>query len=228
MQTSTQRTRLAIGWLAAVALLHGCATAPTFSLPRYQPAAERYVNLQPSAAKNVYLAPIIARLDPRNEQSLAPDFSVSNYLTDAMEQELQAAGITPGRAPFEVGPTLAEAEAAIIERADQPVDAVYVTGEVLWFGPVDMFSGFRSGMDAISRTFQTRITVDVRVYSAKGETLFAKRGFCTLLDSIMGGGQMGSHPWATASTEKSQTSQTVTQMALRQIIADPAFEKALE
>lgn len=227
MNAYAKRTAQWVGVLAVVILMNGCASEPLprFTLPRYQRAPEKFATLQPAEGRKVYVSPIMVRLDPRNEQLLEPKFSVAAYLTDALEQELQAAGAAPQRATIEIGPALAGAGQAIRERAGGSAGAVFVTGEVSWFGPVDPYnSEFRSSMDSKSQIFVARITLDVKVYSAAGETLFAKRGLCSLVDTSTCGQPSKFRGWM----DRPATSETATQMALRQIIADPAFQKALQ
>lgn len=230
MNAFAKRTAELMGLLVVALWLNGCSTTPEpkFGLKRYQPVPEKYASLQSSPDKRVYLSPFIARLDPRNEKLLDRKFSVSVYLTDALEQELKSAGLSPQRTGFEVGKELSRAAKVISQRANAQERAVYVAGEVLWFGPVDMFTDATSGhvdkLDTTSDISQTRVAVDVNVYSASGEILFAKRGLCSLVDSVTAGTMTRPRRWL----EKPETSQFATQMALRQIVADPAFQKALQ
>ncbi|MGP8199075.1 MAG: hypothetical protein ACLQU4_06180 [Limisphaerales bacterium] len=234
MNAFTNRVGQLAGILVVATLINGCKTGPRFALTRYQPASERFAAVQLSPARKVYLCPVIARLDSKNVRLLDREFSVSEYLTDALEQELNAAGVKPEPAPFQSGAALSGVAPVITRRANRPANAVYVAGEVLWFGPVDTSSGHQSGFAAESETFESRVTIDVAVYSASGKTLFAKRGLCSLVDSTTRVGNSSdpgmkrTRPKRWGWMEKPETSQTATQMALRQIVADPAFQKALQ
>ena len=132
-----------------------------------------------------------------NRKFIDPTFSTTAYLTDALEQELIAAGVTPIRTPFAVGPGFIAAQQTITSQTNKQENAVYLVGEVRWFGP-------------------SKLTLDAKLYSPSGTILFEKRGLCIMLN-MAPNGQM----------DKSVTSQKITNMALRQIIADPAFQKAI-
>ncbi len=222
------------GILAVATLINGCQTGPRFALPPYQPASQNFAAVQLAPARKVYLCPVIARLDRSNARLLDPNFQVSAYLTDAWEQELNAAGVKPELAQFKPGAALSGMPKTIARQPHRPANAVYVASEVLWFGPVDTFSDHQGGLDAESETYQSRVTIDVAVYSPGGELLFAKRGLCSLVDSTTreanssDNGMKSTRPKQWGWMEKPQDSQTATQMALRQIIADPAFQKALQ
>ena len=177
------------GWLALAMLAGGCA-GPKFAAPKYRANRAGFAAIHLAAPGKVYVSPVIERLGEDNRSILSPKFSTSAYLTDALEQELTAAGVTPLRTPFAVGPGFAAAQQTIAAQANPQEAAVYVISEVRWFGPV-------------------KVTLDAKLYSPSGRILFEKRGLCILL-------------YAGA------TSQTMTQMALRQIIADPAFQKAVQ
>ncbi len=234
MKVFAHRVGPLAGILAVATLINGCKTGPRFALPPYQPASQSLAAVQLAPARKVYLCPVIAGLDRSNARLLDPKFSVSEYLTDALQQELNAAGVKPELAQFKPGVALSGMSKTIARQAHRPANAVYVASEVSWFGPVDTFSAHQSGMDAKSETFQSRVTIDVAVYSASGELLFAKRGLCSLVDSTTreasssDNGMKSTRPKQWGWMEKPQDSQTATQMALRQIIADPAFQKALQ
>ncbi len=170
MKVFTSRIGQFAGILAVATLINGCKTGPRFALPPYQPASQSLAAVQLAPARKVYLCPVIARLDRSNARLLDPKFSVSEYLTDALQQELNAAGVKPEPAQFKPGAALSGMPKTIARQAHRPANAVYVASEVSWFGPVDMFSAHQSGMDAKSETFQSRVTIDVAVYSASGES----------------------------------------------------------
>jgi hypothetical protein len=178
-----------LGTLALAILLSGCA-APKFAVSPYHANPDRFGAIHLVASNKLCLSPVIERLDEDNRRFIDPKFSTSAYLTDALDQELTAAGVRPVRTPFAVGPGFDAARQAIAAQANKSEAAVYLVSEVRWFGPV-------------------KLTLDAKLFSPSGSVLFEKRGLCLMLNAQAG-------------------SQTVAYMALRQIIADPAFQKALQ
>ena len=182
--------RLTLSISLGLALLTGGCAAPKFSPPKYRIARAGFSPIQLATANKVYVSPIMERLVEDNRRIIDPKFSTAAYLTDALEQELAAAGVTPLRTPFPVGPGFTAAQQTIAAQANPQEAARYVVGEVQWFGP-------------------TKLTLDTKLYSPSGGVLFEKRGLCIMLNT-------------------GATSQKITQMALRQILADPAFQKAVQ
>jgi len=175
--------------MALAILMSGCA-APKFAAPKYQTNPAKFGVIQLITTNKVYVSPIIERLGEDNRKFIDPKFSTTAYLTDALEQELTIAGVTPLRTPFAVGPGFNAAQQAIATQSNKQEGAVYLISEVRFINFV-------------------KLTLDTKLYSPVGGVLFEKRGLCIMLNA-------------------GQTSQTITHMALRQIIADPVFQKALQ
>jgi hypothetical protein len=175
--------------MVLVSIVCGCSS-PKFTAPRYKidPNGIGVVHL--NTPNKIYISPTIERLGEDNRKLIDPNFSTTAYLTDALEKELTAAGVTPLRTPFAVGPDFRAAQETIVSQANKQEGAVYLVSEVRWFGPV-------------------KLTLDAKLYSPSGTILFEKRGLCMILNT-------------------SVTSQKITNMALRQILADPAFQKAVQ
>ena len=181
--------RLILSFSLALTILAGGCVEPKFAAPKYQTNPARFSPVRLATSNKFYLCPAIDGLGENNRRVIDPNFSTPAYLTDALEQELTAAGVTPLRAPFAVGPGFSAAQQTIAAQANQQEAAVYLVSQVQWF-------------DAV------RLTLDAKLYSPSGRILFEKRGLCIMLNAAA-------------------TPQTITQMALRQIIADPAFHKAV-
>jgi hypothetical protein len=181
-------TRLTVT-LALAILMGGCAS-PKFAAPKYLANPARFGPIQLVTTNKVYVSRVIDRLGDDNRKFIDPKFSTTAYLTDALDQELTAAGVTPLATPFAVGPGFNAAQQTIAAQANKQEGAVYLISEVRWFGPV-------------------KLTLDAKLYSPSGTILFEKRGLCIMLNVRV-------------------DSQTITHMALRQIIADPAFQTALQ
>jgi hypothetical protein len=183
--------RRAFPFLSLVlAILAGGCAGPKFAAPKYHTNPSRFAALHLATPNKVYLSPVMDGLTENNRRLLNSKFSTSAYLTDALQQELTVAGLTPLPTPFAVGPNFSAAQRTISAQANQQEAAVYVISQVRWFDPV-------------------RITLDAKLLSPAGRILFEKRGLCVMLNA-------------------GANSQTVTQMALRQIIADPAFQQAVQ
>jgi hypothetical protein len=111
-------------------------------------------------------------------------------MTDAYNQELTGVGLSPVAAPFPAGPGFEAARQAITTQAGKQENAVYLVSELLWISHV-------------------QVTLDAKLYSPAGASLYEKRGTCIRLNVPT-------------------SCQQVTKMALWQIIADPDFQQALK
>ena len=172
--------------VALASLVVGCA-GPKFAPAKYE---SKGGIAQLSTTNTVYLSRIIDKLGEDNRKFINPTFSTTAYVTDALEQELAAAGVEPVETPFAIGPSFTAAQQTITDQANKQQRAAYIVGEVQWISYV-------------------KLTLDIKVYSPQGAVLFEKRGLCIMLDC-------------------GATPQIVTQMALRQIIADPNFQRAVQ
>jgi hypothetical protein len=168
----------------------GCAS-PKYAPQRYTAAQDRFGAITLSTTKKVYVCPTIDSLPSECRKCLDPKFTPWEHATDALEQELQASGLTPVRPDFAFGPSFEDLKEVVAEKARRSENAVYVGTELLWLSP-------------------ERWTVDARLLSPAGDTLFEKRGTCV----ILGSGTLDA--------------QEITHMALRQILADPNFNGALQ
>lgn len=206
MMRNVKQAMLGVAWaVVAVALCGGCTT-PQYAATPYKPNPDKYGPISLTATKSVFLCPVIDHLGEDSRKALDPSFSVPAYIGDAVRQELTTAGSAPTAAPFAIGSSFAKVQDDIAQLSDKTKAAVYMAVQVVYFGP-------------------TKITIDTKMCSEKGQVLFEKRGLCCILDDP-GDEQKASRKDRAALSEARM--QTITHMTVRQIINDPAFQGVLQ
>ena len=171
-------------------LAAGCETTG-YKPPRYQAAQNRFGTIKLTTTKKLYVCPTIDSLPKNNRAELDPSFAPWEHVTDAIEQELRASGLTPVRATIAFGPGFDSLQHVLAENAKRAEKAVYLGTQLLWLSPQEW-------------------SMDARLFDPSGAVLFEKRAICAVLG-----------------TDKVDT-QEITHMTLRQILADPGFQKALQ
>ena len=171
-------------------LAAGCESTG-YKPPRYQAAQNRFGVIKLTTTKKVYVCPTIDSLTQNNRAELDPSFTTWEHVTDAIEQELKASGITPVRPTLALGPGFDSLQRVLAEKANRAEKAVYLGTQLLWLSPQQW-------------------SMDARLFAPSGAVLFEKRAICAVLG-----------------TSKIDT-QEITHMTLRQILADPGFQKALQ
>ena len=211
--------------LLLLLLTAGCAM-PRFAPPRYEAAQDRFGPIRLATTNRVYVCATIDSLTPENRDWLEPSFTPWEHVTDAIEKELKASGITPVRTSLAFGPGFEDLQRALAQKANPNEKAVYLGTELLWLSP-------------------HRWTLDARLFAPSGAVLFQKRGICMLLgagpdnlreaESISAPVQPQRQnqnsffvPVEDAPTNQAAFVQEVTHMTLRQILADPKFKEALQ
>jgi hypothetical protein len=106
------------------------------------------------------ICPAFDRLTDTDHARLAPTFSASSYLTDAVEKELTAAGIPHDRADFTYAPSFEGVQQAIQGGAVKHAGN-FVLAEAINHMPSDRI-----------------MSCDFKLYSEHGELLFEKRCLC--------------------------------------------------
>ncbi|MFZ4395135.1 MAG: hypothetical protein ACOYOU_05845 [Kiritimatiellia bacterium] len=212
--------------LLILLLAAGCAM-PKYAPPRYEAAQNRFGSIELVTTNRVYVCATIDSLTPENRDWLAPSFTPWEYVTDAVEKELMASGVTPIRAPLTFGPGFDDLQRTLAQKANQSEQAVYLGTELLWLSP-------------------HRWTLDARLFAPSGAVLFQKRGICMILGSgqdnlreaaiinapVQPQNQNQNSFFAPVDddspTNQAAYVQEVTHMTLRQILADPKFKEALQ
>ena len=92
-------------------------------------------------------------------------FTPYEYVTDAIEKELLASGITPERISFDTGPDFDSLQTVIKEKSNKSEDAVYLGTKLLWLD-------------------RMQLSIDAKLYSQAGEIVFEKRGICIIYGSL--------------------------------------------
>jgi len=148
-------TRAAILIGPGMALLFGgCAT--TLAPARYAVSPSR--PYRPVTLRTIYVCPSFDRLDVPNRAELDPSFNPSAYLTDALEQELAAAGLRSQRTSFAFAPDFSGLSKALKNGSLPNRNAVVLS----------------SAINHFSRNRE--LSCDFKVYSSDGRLLFEKRG----------------------------------------------------
>jgi hypothetical protein len=153
--------RVVLTLACLVVLSAGCAAPKKYAPTRYAAAQDRFGDISLQTTKKVYVCPTIDRLPPGCRDLLDPKFTPWEHVTDVIEKELTASGITPVRPGFEFGPGFDSLKQVVSEKADQSENAVYLGTELLWLAP-------------------GRWTVDAILLSPAGTSLFEKRGTCVI------------------------------------------------
>ena len=146
-----------------LAFASGCAT-PGYIPARYQAAQNRFGAIHLPAGKKIYVCPTIDRLTDDDRERLDSSFSAWEHVTDAVEKELRASGISPVRATIAFGPGFDSLQQAVREKAVKSEKAVYLGTELLRLTP-------------------NRWTLDARLFDPAGTVLFEKRGLCVVFDT---------------------------------------------
>ena len=146
--------------LGLALLAAGCAT-PGYRPPPYQAAQDRFGSIALPAAARIGVCPVIDKLSPECRKRLAPEFTPWTYVTEAIEAELRASGLSPFRPAFEFGPAFVDLQGTVKKQGAPAQPTVYLGTELLWLS-------------------RTRWILDAELISPKGEVLFAKRGLCAI------------------------------------------------
>jgi hypothetical protein len=211
--------------LPVLLLLAGCAI-PKYAPPRYQAAQKRFGAIPLATTNKVYVCATIDSLTPANREWLDPKFTPWEHVTDAVEKELRASGLTPVRTSLAFGPGFDSLRQALAQKADPSEKAVYLGTELLWLSP-------------------HRWTLDAKLLAPSGAVLFEKRAICMVLgadpDNMREAAvicapvqqQQNQNPFFAPVEEATDTNRAsyveeVTHMTLRQILADPKFKEALQ
>jgi hypothetical protein len=139
----------------------GCV-GPKYAPAPYKPAQDRFGAIVLSSTGTLYVCPAIDNLAPECRKRLAPSFSASAHVTQAVEAELKASGLKPVRAGFASGANLAGLRQILSEQPRPSGPAVYLGTQIRWLA-------------------DDRWTLDAELLSPAGEILFEKRGFCMVL-----------------------------------------------
>jgi hypothetical protein len=158
--------------MAMLAALAGCATPGKFSAPGYAVDPNRPYRL--SSSRAVTVCPAFDRLTEDARAQLDPAFNPAAYLTDAVEKEFTAAGISHSRASFAYTPSFAGVQKALQD------GALRQTGALVLAGAINHFPNERI------------ISCDFKLYSEHGELLFEKRCLCMSF-ATGGGGMFAAH-----------------------------------
>ena len=211
MNSTLSRTTWCFLPLVAIIMLTGGCATPKYKAERYKAAQDRFGAITLPTEKKLYLCPAIDGLPPECRQCLDPKFTPWAYATDAIEQELKVSGIHPVRPEFASGPSFDSMKQVISEKANKSEKAVYLGIELLWLT-------------------QTQWSMDAKLFSPAGDVLFEKRGICVVFGLKKVDEQEAKNMTAQQIRERSQKidTQEVAHMTIRQILADPAFKKALQ
>ena len=162
MSASAGFRSLAAGLLLPLALaLGGCATPPRRAFAHYTVDPNRAHGL--TAGKAVLVCTAFDRLDDPVRQLLDPAFTVSEYVTGAVELELDAAQVRHRRAAFAFAPGFEGLHGALALGALPATDTVVLACTVNQLIPPNL------------------ICCDFRLYSNVGVQLFAKRCTASIL-----------------------------------------------
>lgn len=195
-------------------LLCGCAT-PTFRPVAYAVNPGRPYTL--ASPRVIHLVPVFDRISEEGRAHLDPAFNPSAYVTGMVETELAAAGVKHDRVSFAYTPSFAG-----LQKTLQAGAAVEDGGLVL-SGSVNFFPNDRI------------VSCDFRLYSSKGDVLFEKRCLCMNFSTndprIL---EMDQGLNFIAQTSRADLGIAAgnrllaAQMVMQQLLADPAFQKALQ
>jgi hypothetical protein len=149
--------------VAGVALLgwSGCA-GKLYTPPPYAAAPDRFGAIHLAPTKKIYLCPAIDGVAADCRATLDKKFTPYSYLTDALEKEFAAAGVTVQQPPFEIGGSFTGASETIKNHTPHEENAVFFVSELVCIT-------------------QWKVTFDAKVYSGSGDLLFEKRGLCIVL-----------------------------------------------
>jgi len=151
------------GFLSAALALAVCGCAgPKYAPGAYRAAQDRFGAIVLTCNKKLYVCPAIDNLAPECRKRLAPSFSASAHVTQAVEAELKASGLAFVRADFASGVNLAGLKQILVEQPRKNEQAVYLGTQIRWLA-------------------DDRWTLDAELLSPAGEVLFEKRGFCIVL-----------------------------------------------
>ena len=150
--------------LAFLILLGGCASATLFVPARYTVDPDRAHKVE--AAKTVVLCTAFDRLPSENRKQLDPTVNPSAYLTDVLEKELTAAGVTFERASFAFAPGFDGLHSAL-------------AGGVLTGGNKVVLA---SAVNFLPNS--SYLSCDFKLYASDARVLFEKRGLCINLSAL--------------------------------------------
>ncbi len=157
--------RVVLAGLGLALLAVGCAS-PTYAPTPYAAAQDRFGVIElPTTGKTVVVCPVIDRLSLENRKRLSPAFTPWTFVTDALEAELRASGVTPVRAKFAFGPGFRELREAVQKQAGADEKSVYLGTELLMLTPSIWI-------------------IDAELISSKGEVLLAKRGLSSVWGNL--------------------------------------------
>ena len=147
--------------LSIVPLMLTCSCAKKYMPARYLSSQDTLGEINLQSSMKVYLCPTIDSLPKSCRNMLNKKFTPYEYVTDAIEKELLASGITPERVSFDTGPGFDSLQTVIKEKSNKSEDAVYLGTELLWLD-------------------RMQLSMDAKVYSPSGEVVFEKRGICII------------------------------------------------
>jgi hypothetical protein len=192
----------------------GCASNK-FMPARYSPDMEGHVRI--AGAKTVVLAAPYDFITPEERLTYDRRFNPSFYLEDMLQSELRASGVQFVPAKFDCGASFEDLARTLLRGADVPDNCVILASALVWFPDV------------------SAVACDVKVFSPKGELLFEKRGLCTTLWNYWNPRGAPSVPFDASLANDNPAREKdyeayirAERSVMRQIFADPDFQKALK